>query len=98
MNDRKPELRRPVAGPYRQSRWAAALESLFGFVAKGTVALAALIAVVLAILSGEGLDLVSPPTTKKGWMRLLLVLAALIALVFAVLYFMEPGSADFAGK
>ncbi|WP_232446411.1 hypothetical protein [Burkholderia ubonensis] len=74
------------------------LESLFGFVAKGTMALAALIAVVLAILSGEGLELVSPPTTKKGWMRLLLVLAAVIALVFAVLYFMEPGSADFAGK
>ncbi|KVQ74896.1 hypothetical protein WK05_08880 [Burkholderia ubonensis] len=98
MNDRKPELRRPVAGPYRQSRWAAVLESLFGFVAKGTMALAALIAVVLAILSGEGLELVSPPTTKKGWMRLLLVLAAVIALVFAVLYFMEPGSADFAGK
>ncbi|KVL10742.1 hypothetical protein WL40_15030 [Burkholderia ubonensis] len=98
MNDRKPELRRPVAGPYRQSRWAAVLESLFGFVAKGTMALAALIAVVLAILSGDGLELVSPPTTKKGWMRLLLVLAAVIALVFAVLYFMEPGSADFAGK
>lgn len=31
-------------------------------------------------------------------MRLLLVLAAVIALVFAVFYFMEPGSADFAGK
>ncbi|WP_232448526.1 hypothetical protein [Burkholderia ubonensis] len=74
------------------------LESLFGFVAKGTMALAALIAVVLAILSGDGLELVSPPTTKKGWMRLLLVLAAVIALVFAVLYFMGPGSADFAGK
>ncbi|WP_232452215.1 hypothetical protein [Burkholderia ubonensis] len=74
------------------------LESLFGFVAKGTMALAALIAVVLAILSGDGLELVSPPTTKKGWMRLLLVLAAVIALVFALLYFMEPGSADFAGK
>ncbi|WP_230459423.1 hypothetical protein [Burkholderia ubonensis] len=78
------------------------LESLFGFVAKGTMALAALIAVVLAILSGDGLDLVSPPTTKKGWMRLLLglllVLAAVIALVFAMLYFMEPGSANFAGK
>ncbi|WP_232431081.1 hypothetical protein [Burkholderia ubonensis] len=74
------------------------LESLFGFVAKGTMVLAALIAVVLAILSGEGLELVSPPTTKKGWMRLLLVLAAVIALVFAVFYFMEPGSANFAGK
>ncbi|WP_232454397.1 hypothetical protein [Burkholderia ubonensis] len=74
------------------------LESLFGFVAKGTMALAALIAVVLAILSGDGLELVSLPTTKKGWMRLLLVLAAVIALVFAVFYFMEPGSADFAGK
>ncbi|WP_232456131.1 hypothetical protein [Burkholderia ubonensis] len=74
------------------------LESLFGFVAKGTMALAALIAVVLAILSGDGLELVSPPTTKKGWMRLLLVLAAVIALVFAMFYFMEPGSADFAGK
>ncbi|KVC81219.1 hypothetical protein WI74_09390 [Burkholderia ubonensis] len=98
MNDRKPELWRPVTGPYRQSRWAAVLESLFGFVAKGTMVLAALIAVVLAILSGEGLELVSPPTTKKGWMRLLLVLAAVIALVFAVFYFMEPGSADFAGK
>ncbi|KVC77719.1 hypothetical protein WI75_15425 [Burkholderia ubonensis] len=97
MNDRKPELWRPVAGPYRQSRWAAVLESLFGFVAKGTMVLAALIAVVLAILSGEGLELVSPPTTKKGWMRLLLVLAAVIALVFAVFYFMEPGSANFAG-
>ncbi|KWC32557.1 hypothetical protein WL48_21260 [Burkholderia ubonensis] len=98
MNDRKPELWRPVTGPYRQSRWAAVLESLFGFVAKGTMALAALIAVVLAILSGDGLELVSPPTTKKGWMRLLLVLAAVIALVFAVLYFMEPGGANFAGK
>ncbi|KVD28328.1 hypothetical protein WK10_28515 [Burkholderia ubonensis] len=98
MNDRKPELWRPVTGPYRQSRWAAVLESLFGFVAKGTMVLAALIAVVLAILSGEGLELVSPPTTKKGWMRLLLVLAAVIALVFAVFYFMEPGSANFAGK
>ncbi|WP_232450935.1 hypothetical protein [Burkholderia ubonensis] len=74
------------------------LESLFGFVAKGTMALAALIAVVLAILSGDGLELVSPPTTKKGWMRLLLILAAVIALVFAVFYFMEPGSANFAGK
>ncbi|WP_232435280.1 hypothetical protein [Burkholderia ubonensis] len=41
------------------------LESLFGFVAKGTMALAALIAMVLAILSGEGLELVSLPTTKK---------------------------------
>ncbi|WP_431824840.1 hypothetical protein [Burkholderia sp. F1] len=74
------------------------LESLFGFVAKGTMALAALIAVALAILAGDGFELVSLPTTKKGWLRLLLVLAALIALVFAVLCFMGPGSAHFAGK
>ncbi|WP_231716723.1 hypothetical protein [Burkholderia ubonensis] len=75
------------------------LESLFGFVAKGTMALAALIVVVLAIFGGDGLELVGLlPTTKKGWLRLLLALAAVIAIVFAALYFLEPGRAHVAGK
>ena len=44
----KPNLRRPVTGPYRQSRWAGALEVAFGWVAKGTMVLVGLGMVALA--------------------------------------------------
>lgn len=76
---RKPDLRRPVAGPYRQSRLMSALTIAFG----GVLVLAGLVIVVLMALGGVP-DL---PSTRKGWLQLLLTLAVLFALVFAFLYF-----------
>ncbi|MCA8252068.1 hypothetical protein LGM89_02210 [Burkholderia sp. AU31624] len=62
----KPDLRRPVTGPYRQSRWAGALEIAFGWVAKGTMVLVGLGMVALAALTGDVSALVDLPTTKKA--------------------------------
>ena len=84
---RKPDLRRPVAGPYRQSRLMSALTIAIGGVAKGVMVLAGLVIMVLMALGGVP-DL---PSTRKGWLQLLLTLAVLFALVFAFLYFW-PGS------
>ncbi|MBN3817138.1 hypothetical protein G3N57_11200 [Paraburkholderia sp. Se-20369] len=100
MSDRQPDLRRPVAGPYRQPRWVAALESVFGFVAKGTMALAVLVLVAIAFFTGDAWEAGSPPlpTTRKGWWRLLMVLALLIAIVAAALYFMKRGGGHLAGS
>ncbi|KVN33341.1 hypothetical protein WJ63_04965 [Burkholderia pyrrocinia] len=100
MNDRQPDLRRPVAGPYRQSRWAAALECVFGLVAKGTMVLAVLMMVAISIFSGDvgGADSLSLPTTRKGWWRLLLVLALLIAGAAATLYFLKRSGGHLAGS
>ncbi|AWV03622.1 hypothetical protein DM992_30905 [Burkholderia sp. JP2-270] len=95
----KPDLRRPVAGPYRQSRWAAVLEAAFGWVAKGTMVLAGLAMVAVMALTGDlgGLtDLL--PTTRKDWLYLLLILVVAVALIFAVRhYWLPPGSARPAG-
>ena len=83
----KPDLRRPVTGPYRQSRWAGALEVAFGWVAKGTMVLVGLGMVALAALTGDVSALVDLPTTKKGWLYLLLVVIGVVALIFAVRHF-----------
>ncbi|OXI84675.1 hypothetical protein CFB40_27090 [Burkholderia sp. AU31652] len=80
----KPDLRRPVTGPYRQSRWAGALEVAFGWVAKGTMVLVGLGMVALAALTGDVSALVDLPTTKRGWFYLLLVVIGVVALIFAV--------------
>ncbi|KAG8148912.1 hypothetical protein [Burkholderia catarinensis] len=80
----KPDLRRPVAGPYRQSRWAVGLGAAFGWVAKGTLVLAGLAMVALMALTGDLGALADLPPTRKGWLYLLLVLVVLVALVFAV--------------
>ncbi|OXJ09462.1 hypothetical protein [Burkholderia sp. HI2500] len=80
----KPDLRRPVTGLYRQSRWAGALEVAFGWVAKGTMVLVGLGMVALAALTGDVSALVDLPTTKKGWFYLLLVVIGVVALIFAV--------------
>ncbi|MBN3833888.1 hypothetical protein [Burkholderia sp. Ac-20344] len=83
----KPDLRRPVAGPYRQSRWAAVLEVAFGWVAKGTMVLVGLGMVALAALTGDVSALADLPTTKKGWLTLLLVMIGVVALIFAVYHY-----------
>ncbi|VWC95256.1 hypothetical protein [Burkholderia contaminans] len=80
----KPDLRRPVTGPYRQSRWAGAVEVAFGWGAKGTMVLVGLGMVALAALTGDVSALVDLPTTKKGWFYLLLVVIGVVALIFAV--------------
>ncbi|WP_175779861.1 hypothetical protein [Burkholderia cenocepacia] len=80
----KPDLRRPVGGPYRQSRWAAGLEAGFGWVAKGTLVLAGLAMVALAALTGDVSALADLPSTRKGWLYLLLILIAAVALIFAL--------------
>ncbi len=94
----KPDLRRPVAGPYRQSRWAAGLEAAFGWVAKGTLVLAGLVMVALAALTGEVGALTDLPTTRKGWLYLLLILVVTVALIFAVRYYwLRPATLGPAG-
>ncbi|RQR44344.1 hypothetical protein DIE21_33765 [Burkholderia sp. Bp9140] len=91
---RKPDLRRPVAGPYRQSRLMAVLEVAFGWVAKGTMVLAGLAIVVLMAMAGAP-DL---PTTRKGWLHLLLMIAVLLVLVCAFVYYWPgPANAHAAG-
>ncbi len=80
----KPDLRRPVTGPYRQSRWAGVLEVAFGWVAKGTMVPVGLGMVALAALTGDMGALADLPTTKKGWLALLLVVFALVVLIIAV--------------
>ncbi|CAI8695741.1 MULTISPECIES: hypothetical protein [Burkholderia] len=94
----KPDLRRPVAGPYRQSRWAAVLDAAFGWVAKGTMVLAGLAMVALMALTGDLGGLTDLPTTRKGWLYLLLILVVAVALIFAVRhYWLPPASARPAG-
>ncbi|WP_408625576.1 hypothetical protein [Burkholderia cenocepacia] len=94
----KPDLRRPVAGPYRQSRWAAGLEAAFGWVAKGTLVLAGLAMVALAALTGDVGALTDLPTTRKGWLYLLLILVVTVARIFAVRYYwLRPATLGPAG-
>ncbi|MGU3781385.1 hypothetical protein [Burkholderia metallica] len=94
----KPDLRRPVAGPYRQSRWAAVLEVVFGWVAKGTMVLLGLGVAALAVLTGDVSALTDLPTTKKGWLYLLLAVVVAVALIFAVHhYWLRPAGMRPAG-
>ena len=94
----KPDLRRPVAGPYRQSRWAAALVAAFGWVAKGTMVLAGLGMVAMMALTGALGALADLPMTRKGWLYLLLALVVAVALVFAVHhYWLRPAGMRPAG-
>ncbi|QVN21344.1 hypothetical protein [Burkholderia pyrrocinia] len=94
----KPDLRRPISGPYRQSRWAAVLEVAFGWVAKGTMVLAGLAVVAMMGLTGDLGGLSDLPTTRKGWLYLLLILVVAVALVFAVHhYWLRPTGARPAG-
>ncbi len=87
----KPDLRRPVAGPYRQSRWSGVLELAFGWVAKGTMLLLGLGLAALAALTGDVGALADLPTTRKGWLYLLLAVVGGVALIFAVHhYWLRP--------
>ncbi|QTD92154.1 hypothetical protein [Burkholderia anthina] len=95
---RKPDLRRPVAGPDRQSRWMAALEVAFGWVAKGAMVLAGLAVVALMVLTGDASGVSDLPGTRKGWLYLLLVSIVVLALLFAFLYYWPaPAKASTAG-
>ncbi|RQS85773.1 hypothetical protein [Burkholderia seminalis] len=94
----KPDLRRPVAGPYRQSRWAAGLEAVFGWVAKGTLVLAGLAMVALMALTGDVGAVTDLPSTRRGWLSLLLILVVALALIFTVYhYWLHPAGARPAG-
>lgn len=94
----KPDLRRPVAGPYRQSRWSAVLEAAFGWVAKGTMVLAGLGMVAMMALTGDLGALTDLPTTRKGWLYLLLAVVVAVVLVFAVHhYWLRPAGVRPAG-
>ncbi|CAB3748913.1 hypothetical protein B7G54_00350 [Burkholderia puraquae] len=94
----KPDLRRPVSGPYRQSRWASGLEAAFGWVAKGTMVLAGLALAAMMALTGDLGALADLPTTKKGWLYLLLAIVAGCALIFAVHhYWLRPAGVRAAG-
>jgi hypothetical protein len=83
--DRPPEFRRSVGGPYRSMRWQRAIEWIFSGVAKATLAIAMLIAIALAVLSGSPDGLVSLPDTRKGWLRLILFIVLAVVLVLVAL-------------
>lgn len=73
----------PHGMPNRTSRFAKFAEVLFGGLAKGTMALAAIILVVLAVLSGNFDGLTDLPTTRKGWGYVLLVIVVVFIGVIA---------------
>ncbi len=76
----------------------AALEVAFGWVAKGTMVLAGLAVVVLMALTGDASGVSDLPSTRKGWLYLLLVLIASLALLFAFLYYWPaPAKVSAAG-
>jgi len=70
------------------------LVAVFGWVAKGTLVLAGLVlaglAMVVLMAPAGAPDL---PSTRKGWLSLLLAVAVLFALILAFLYFW-PGLAN----
>ncbi|MHA6846929.1 hypothetical protein [Ralstonia syzygii] len=52
-------------------------ETVFGWLAKGTLALVGVALVVLSMLSG-GVGVPDLPTTRKGWGRLLMAVMAVL--------------------
>jgi hypothetical protein len=81
--DRGPEFRRPRAGPYRQTRTSRVLEALFVLIAKGTLWIGILLALIFSVLT-EGMGLEVLPVKRKGWTNLLVVLIVVAAAATAV--------------
>lgn len=75
--NKKSEIHRPTTPPQpSSSRWVNFAEIFFGGVAKATLAVVAVVAVILAISSGSALtDL---PTTRKDFGIFLLILLAFV--------------------
>lgn len=73
----------PQGMPDHASRFAKFAEVLFGGLAKGTMALAAIIVVVLAVLSGNFDGLNNLPATRKGWSYVLLLIVVVFIGVIA---------------
>jgi hypothetical protein len=74
--NKKSEIHRPTVPQPRNSRWVNFAEIFFGGVAKATLAVAAVIAIILAIASGSApTDL---PTTRKEFGIFLLILLAFV--------------------
>ncbi len=74
------------------------LEAAFGWVAKGTLVLAGLAMVALAALTGDVGGLTDLPSTRKGWLYLLLIVVVAVALIFAVHhYWLRPAGMRPAG-
>lgn len=93
FSNKNPEFRRPAVGPYRSGSPYRLAELFFVLIAKATMALAVLIAVILAILglatgSADGFN--DLPTTRKGWRNLLLVILALAIVVALGVYYFSP--------
>ncbi|WP_244132670.1 hypothetical protein [Burkholderia sp. BCC0397] len=66
--------------------------------AKGTLVLAGLAMVALAALTGDVGGLTDLPSTRKGWLYLLLIVVVAVALIFAVHhYWLRPAGMRPAG-
>ncbi|MDS0858067.1 hypothetical protein NUV25_10140 [Burkholderia pseudomultivorans] len=93
----EPDLRRPVSGPYRQSRWSTALARIFGAVFKGVMIVAMLAFAVLMALIGGGADFLGAPAANEGrWCRRLAFVAC--ATLIAALYWWQKRSTGAAAR
>ncbi|VWB78817.1 hypothetical protein BPS26883_03757 [Burkholderia pseudomultivorans] len=93
----EPDLRRPVSGPYRQSRWSTALARIFGAVSKGMMIVAMLAFEILVAAMGGSAGFSGAPATKEGRWRGRLVFVACVALI-AALYWWQKHAAGMAAR
>lgn len=84
--NRRPDIRRPYVGPYRRKSLILYVEALFVNLAKGTMALAAIIVLLLCLLDGNVWDLPGVRNTRKGWYIILGAIAVTVAIAMFVLH------------
>lgn len=86
MFDGGPNLRDPIKSPFRQTWLRISVEILFTGIAKATLAVAILIALVLAVLSGGADCSGAWPTTRRARFRVFLLLVVVIAILIGATY------------
>ncbi|WEY37763.1 hypothetical protein [Paraburkholderia sp. SUR17] len=80
--DRRPEFKRPIAGPWRSSSVRARLAGIPALVVKGLTGAAAIVLLLVIAFAGQGVNF---PASRKGWYWLAALVAGvvLVALLFA---------------
>ncbi|WP_154731416.1 hypothetical protein [Burkholderia pseudomallei] len=94
--DRRPEFKRPTAGPWHSGSVRARLAGIPALVAKGLTGAAGIVLLLVIAFAGPGVDF---PTSRKGWYWLAAVVAAVIigALLFAAwMHYGSPNDAMLA--
>lgn len=79
--DRRPEFRRPIAGPWRSGSVRARLVGIPALLVKGLTGAAGIVLLLVIALAGPGVDF---PMSRKGWYWLA---AVVVAVIIGVLFF-----------